>query len=89
MACDPRSIPGGKVSRLTLYLNVVHIALAALEQETTDARVVAANAQARMIGKVSFINKLYPNVNNLVLTVFSVVSPRGVGRFSRGGPYRR
>jgi hypothetical protein len=33
------------------------------------------NAEARMIGKVCFIEKLCPNVHSLVLTVFSVCQP--------------
>ena len=50
----------------------------------------AADAQARMISKVSFVKNLCPNVHALVLMVFSVVSPGGgVGRSSRGGPRRR
>ena len=89
-AHDPCSDPGGKVSRLVLCLDAIQTALVALEQENADARATATNAQAWMISKVSFIEKLYPNVYGLILMVFSVVSPEGgVGRSSRGGPRRR
>jgi len=40
-----------------------------LKRETADARAAAADAQARTIGKVSFIEKLCPNVHGLILTV--------------------
>ena len=71
-----------------LCLNAVQAALAALERVTASALVVAADAQARTIGKVSFVEKLCPNVHGLVLIVFSVVNPRGgVGRSLRGGPH--
>ena len=87
---DLRSHPRGEVSRLVLCLDAIQTALVALEQENADARAVATNAQAWMISKVSFIEKLYPNVRGLVLMVFSVVSPGGgVGHSLRGGPHRR
>ena len=89
-AHDPRSNRRGKVSRLTLCLDAIQTALASSERETAYARVVATDAQAGTIGKVSFIEKLCLNVHGLVLMVFSVVSPRGgVSRSSRGGPHRR
>jgi len=85
-APDPHSVPGGEVSWLALCLDTVQTALSALEWEIADAWAATADAQAKTIGKVSFIEKLYPNVNGLVLTIFSVVSPRGgVGRSLRGG----
>ena len=89
VAHDLCSDPGGEVSQLALCLDAVQTALATSEWETTDARAVATDAQARMIGKVSFIEKLCPNVHGLVLMVFSVVSPGGVGRSSRAGPCHR
>ena len=60
-AHDPRSDPEGEVSWLALCLDTIETALAASERETTDARAAAADAQARMIGKVSLIKKLCPN----------------------------
>jgi hypothetical protein len=72
-----------------LYLDAVQTAFVALEWETADARVAATDAQVRTIGKVSFGLKLCPNVHGLVLTVFSIVSPGGVGHSLRGSPCRR
>ena len=66
MAHDPHFDPRGKVSWLALCLDAVQTALAALEWETADAQAVAVDAQTRTIGKVSFIEKLCPNVHGLV-----------------------
>ena len=80
----------GEISQLALCLDAIQTALAASERDTAVAWVAAAGAQAKTISKVSFIEKLCPNVHSLVLMVFSVVSPGGgVGRSSRGGPHRR
>ena len=74
VARDPRSNPRGKVSWLVLYLGAVQTALAALEQETADAWATTADAQARTIGKVSFIEKLCPIVHGLVLPVLVLLA---------------
>ena len=89
-APDPHSVPGGEVSWLALCLDAVQTALSALEWEIADAWAATADAQAKTIGKVSFIEKLYPTIHGLVLTVFSVVSPGGgVCPSSRSGPHHR
>ena len=72
-----------------LCLDAFQTALAASERETIDARAAAADAHARTIDKVPFVEKLCPNVHGLILMVFSVVGTGGVGRSLRGGPRRR